>query len=169
MKWAIDFFKILKEQSVNYCMAGLLISFTILIFPNFLSIKETDKVIGMINFRQKYLEIIIIIFLISLTCTSAHCLKLGAEKFNKKKKQKFKKQKLNSLTPPEIKILKYYIENKTKTQELWVSKGEVWGLKKAGIIWLAVPHPEEIVTGFCDFNIDDYCWDYLHKYPNLLD
>ena len=80
-----------------------------------------------------------------------------------------KKQKLHNLTVAERNILKYYIKNKTKTQKLWVSKGEVWGLKEAGIIWLAEPHPEEIFTGFCDFNIDDFCWNYLNEYPKLLD
>jgi len=81
-KWIIDLLKFLKEQSLEFFMAVLFVSFIILIFPIF---PPSVKIIAIINFRKKYINYIVAIFLIALVYTLTCCLKIGNKKIKEKK------------------------------------------------------------------------------------
>ena len=75
--------------------------------------------------------------------------------------------RLHSLTEAEKQILRYYIENRTRTNKLRYDDGVVQGLAAAGIIYQA-SKLGYLVTGFA-YNISEIAWDQLNLYPELLE
>ncbi|WP_447528441.1 superinfection exclusion B family protein [Vreelandella sp. TE19] len=76
------------------------------------------------------------------------------------------KKRLKSLTPDEKAILRFYIENQTRSQSLDIKSGTVNSLAKERIIYrgssLGTMH------GF-DYIIQPWSWTFLNKHPELLD
>lgn len=76
------------------------------------------------------------------------------------------RKRLQSLNPTEKEILRYYIYNQTRSQSLPVQDGTVNALQREKIIIRGSSLGS--IRGF-DFIIQPWAWEYLNKYPGLLD
>jgi len=75
-------------------------------------------------------------------------------------------QRLHRLTEAEKQILRFYIQNNTRTNVLRIDDGVVNGLVTARIIFPAA-NVGNIIEGLAH-NISDFAWDYLQKHQHLL-
>ncbi len=74
-------------------------------------------------------------------------------------------QRLHNLTPDERDILRGYIADNTRTQNLRTDSGVVNGLVTERILYRS----SQIGTLYrIDHNINPLAWDYLKKHPELL-
>jgi len=76
-------------------------------------------------------------------------------------------RRLDDLTEREKQVLRYYINNKTKTNVLDMSCGVVEGLADAGIIARASYYSD--VGTFFAYNMTEFAWAYLKERPHLLE
>ena len=76
------------------------------------------------------------------------------------------KRKLKELTDDEKSILAYYIDNKTRTQELPFNNGIVEELSSFKIIYRA--STMSLGGTYFSYNINDWAWNYLNKHKELL-
>lgn len=76
------------------------------------------------------------------------------------------KKRLKSLTPDEKSILRFYIENQTRSQSLDIKSGTVNSLEKERIIYRG--SRLGTMYGF-DYIIQPWSWAFLNKHPELLD
>lgn len=74
-------------------------------------------------------------------------------------------RRLDNLTPKEQELLRPYLEQKTRTQELHMESGVVAGLVQAGILYPAVPQPD--IYEF-PFNIQPWAWEQINAHPELV-
>lgn len=75
-------------------------------------------------------------------------------------------KRLRSLTPDEKNVLRYFIVNQTRTQNLPIQSGVVSGLVQDKILVQATMLGD--IRGF-DFNIQPWAWEYLNANPQLLE
>lgn len=76
------------------------------------------------------------------------------------------RKRLQSLTPTETEILRYYIENQTRSQSLRIQDGTVNALQREKIIIRGSSLGS--LHGF-DFIIQPWAWEYLNEHPEFLD
>ena len=76
------------------------------------------------------------------------------------------RKRLQSLNPTETAILRYYIENQTRSQSLPIHDGTVNALQREKIIIRGSSLGS--LHGF-DFIIQPWAWEYLNGHPELLD
>jgi hypothetical protein len=76
-------------------------------------------------------------------------------------------QRLQCLTEDEKQILRFYIAENTRANNLRVDDGVVQGLKANGIIHLSASMGNAL-EGFAH-NISEFAWNYLHVHPHLLE
>lgn len=76
------------------------------------------------------------------------------------------RKRLHRLNPTEKKILRYYIDNQTRSQSLRVQDGTVNALQRETIIIRG--SNIGTASGF-DFIIQPWAWEYLNERPELLD
>ena len=76
------------------------------------------------------------------------------------------KKRLQSLTPTEKQILRYYIQNQNRSQNLPIQDGTVNALQKEKIIIRGSSLGS--LHGF-DYIIQPWAWEFLNKHPELLD
>nr|DAL55178.1 MAG TPA_asm: Super-infection exclusion protein B [Caudoviricetes sp.] len=76
------------------------------------------------------------------------------------------KRKIKQLTPEEKSILRYYIQEQTRTQTLPFNDGVVAELSNLAIIYRA----SSLSLGGVefDYNLNDWAWKYLNKNKDLL-
>jgi len=74
---------------------------------------------------------------------------------------------LKNLTSTEQKLLRFYIENNSHTQRLFLS-GEAEGLVRSGILVRTVEITNPEYPTRYDYNIELSAFDYLRKYPGLV-
>lgn len=77
------------------------------------------------------------------------------------------RKRLQSLNPTEKNILRYYIQNQTRSQQLRIQDGTINALQREMIIILGSSLGSPLY-GF-DFIIQPWAWEYLNKHPELLD
>lgn len=76
------------------------------------------------------------------------------------------KKRLKALTPDEKEILRYYIDNQTRSQNLDIKSGTVSNLQRDKII----VRGSNLGTYFgFDYVIQPWAWDYLNRHPELLE
>jgi hypothetical protein len=76
------------------------------------------------------------------------------------------RKRLRSLNPTEKEILRYYIQNQTRSQTLPIQDGTVNALQKEKIIIRGSSLGS--LHGF-DFIIQPWAWEYLNEHSELLD
>lgn len=76
------------------------------------------------------------------------------------------RKRLKSLNPTEKNILRYYIQNQTRSQTLPIQDGTVYALQKEKIIFRGSSLGS--LHGF-DFIIQPWAWEYLNEHMELLD
>ena len=93
------------------------------------------------------------------------------EKYERFEIERKAKEKINDLTPGEKAILRYYIENNTRTQDLSIQNGDVSKLISDGFIYLASQVSYGGMRGSFTFpvNITDWAWNYLRQHPEVLE
>ena len=89
------------------------------------------------------------------------------EKYRDWKVRTARIEALKKLTDCEKKILRYYIENHTKTNHLSITDGAVSGLEAQQIIARATTL--SLDGPFFDFNIQPWAWQYINEHPELLE
>lgn len=89
------------------------------------------------------------------------------ERYLTNKLKKFRIKALQKLTLNEKQILLYYIEKKTKTQELAITDGVAAGLEANKIIGRATSISRE--GEWFDYNIQPWAWEHLNDHPELLE
>lgn len=78
------------------------------------------------------------------------------------------KKDAKNLTDEEKEILRYFIENKTRSANLSLKNGVVLGLEQRKIIIrLGILGTDAISMSF-PFNIQPWAWEYFNKNPDLL-
>lgn len=159
-KW-IDWIKLPTKT-----MAGLCIVFGILIFSG----ESTLDKFGLKSLVADYRAYFGVGFLLTLSLTlvnsisafwkfiypwiaEAYWIRIG-------------KKRLQCLNPTEKQILRYYIQNQTRSQTLPIQDGTVNALQKEKIIIRGSSLGS--LHGF-DFIIQPWAWEYLNKHPELLD
>lgn len=81
------------------------------------------------------------------------------------------KRRFVRLSPAEKKVLRFYIKNGTRTQNLQYDDGVVVGLIREGILYYASNRavgfwdPRYLYT---DVNIELWAWEYLNEHPEIL-
>ena len=73
---------------------------------------------------------------------------------------------LKELSPGEKTILRRYVDNDTRTQELNISDGVAQGLVGKKILIRTSTLGD--ATGWFDHNIQPWAWNYLKKHPQFL-
>jgi hypothetical protein len=129
------------------------------------------KGIGLVEFTDKYRVWIGVTFLIVTSLLVAHFVddirKLISGKRTERQVLAYGKKYLKALTPDEKKILKKYIEENTKTQNLNYTDGTVQELNNANIIYMS-SSLSKFHTIF-PFNIQPWAWEYLNKNKHLVE
>ena len=76
-------------------------------------------------------------------------------------------KRLHDLTEAEKKVLRHYVTDNTRTQNLDMTNGVTSGLVSASVIYQAA----NISVGLTIFayNIRPWAWDYLREHPELLE
>ncbi|WP_163833396.1 superinfection exclusion B family protein [Spartinivicinus ruber] len=80
-------------------------------------------------------------------------------------------EEISNLTPKEKEILRYYIINNIRTQDLSIQDGNVNILISKGFLILASSVSYGGMKGSFTFpvNITDWTWNYIRKNPNVLE
>jgi len=145
-----------------------MISLFLLLFPN--SWLEKLGLVELVKFCSNYRLWIILAFLISIFFLLGHLIVLIV---NSLKKQsiywlniRHGKYYLKNLTPQEKEILKRYIDNNTQTCYFDIRNGIVGGLTQKGILIQSTNFgtPRKFA-----YNIQPWAYEYLKKYPKLLE
>ena len=76
-------------------------------------------------------------------------------------------KRLHDLTDDEKQVLKGYIDDNSRTQNLKLNDGVISGLALASVIYRA--SQLSVGSTFFPYNIEPWAWDYLRKHPELLD
>jgi hypothetical protein len=130
---------------------------------------STLEVFGLTIFVAQYRAYIGITFLISTALLFTNWAVTVYQGVQKKWKEqaslKNLRKRLHNLSNPEKRILKNYIENKTKTQYLDIGDGVTGGLEAGGVIFRSsyVGNLESWA-----YNIQPWAWEYLNDHPELL-
>lgn len=88
------------------------------------------------------------------------------ERIGRRKAIRLLHSRLQALTEGEKQILRYYLQEETRTNILRIEDGVVQGLAQAEIIYLASTI-SDCGTEFA-YNISDPAWEYLQKNPDLV-
>lgn len=130
---------------------------------------EWLQLLGLTDLRAKYLSWIGAIFLLSTVLLLSHTAITFSswvrKRFHMKRALKGAKERLHNLTAEEREILRNYIGNGTRTQELDIASGVVNELENDFIIYRSsnIGH----LSGWA-YNIQPWAWDYLNKHPELI-
>lgn len=146
-------------------LTGLCIVFGILIF----STEPTLEKFGLKLFVTDFRAYLGVGFLVTLALTVVNCVSATWKFIYPWVAQAYwisgGKKRLQSLNPTEKEILKYYIQNQTRSQNLPIQNGTVNALEREKIILrgssLGTMH------GF-DYIMQPWAWEYLNKHPELL-
>ncbi|MBA3966057.1 MAG: super-infection exclusion protein B [Nitrospirales bacterium] len=147
-------------------LAALFIVFGILIFSGDIVLEK----FGLKSFVTEYRPYLGVAFLLSLTLTIVNSIAAMGKFISPWIVQTYLirigKKRLQNLNPTEKKILSYYIENQTRSQNLSIQDGTVNGLQKEKIIIQG--STLGTIYGF-DIIIQPWAWEYLNQHPELLD
>ena len=147
-------------------LAALCIVFGVMIFSNDAALEN----FGLKAFVEEYRAYLGVGFLVTLTLivvnslaavwkfiypwiAQAYWVRLG-------------RKRLQCLNPTEKDILRYYIQNQTRSQSLQIQDGTVNALQRDKIIIRGSSLGS--LYGF-DFIIQPWAWEYLNEHPELLD
>ncbi len=125
-----------------------------------------------INEYRKWLGIVFLFFLVvGLQPLGLFIMQKVKEKYKRLEDERRAEAKLKDLTPTEIEILRYYINNNTRTQDLSIQNGDVSKLISDGFLYLASQVSYGGMRGSFTFpvNITDWTWNYIRKNPDVLD
>ncbi|MFV1950331.1 MAG: superinfection exclusion B family protein [Nitrospinota bacterium] len=125
-----------------------------------------------INEYRKWLGVVFLFFLIvGLQPIAPFVTQKVKEKYKRLESEKRAKIKINDLTPGEKAILKYYIKNNTRTQDLSIQDGDVSKLISDGFLYLASQVSYGGMRGSFTFpvNITDWAWNYIRRNPDVLE
>lgn len=151
----------------NTNLLAIVMGCSILLFAsdNFL------KKLGLFNIRNSYKIFIAIFLLISISILAARwcnaVLKWIQQRITWRRNLKRSQKRLHNLTAKEKEILRGYILNNTRTQDLLVQDGVVQGLVSENIIYRSA-NSGTMMGGFA-FNIQPWAWSYLQANTKLLD
>lgn len=81
----------------------------------------------------------------------------------------FLKKDAKNLTADEKKILKYFIENQTRSASLSMKDGTVLGLENRKFIVRVGNLGTDAIRFAFPFNIQPWAWEFFNKNPGLLD
>jgi len=172
-------------------MALSIVSSIFLTFIVFVPPEGAPKIKALLILGQKHIGWIAVIWAFSIVYTLGYCIDFKIKNYQKQKEERLKKEKeksekaekeyqeklktkkreqrLHNLTPPEKKILSYYLANNTRTQKLSMWDGIVIGLINADILYQAGKFTKNMIKGMFDININDWAFEYLQKHPELLE
>lgn len=126
--------------------------------------------LGLAELVESYRPYLGIVFVLTLSIVLVHGLASVLSFFKPWLVQVYRvrqgKKRLKNLTPEEKKILSYYIQNQTRSQQLDVMSGTVNGLQRELII---IRGSNWGTFSSFDFLIQPWAWEYLNKNPHLLE
>jgi hypothetical protein len=129
------------------------------------------ETLGLTKFAQDYRFVLGILFLSSIALLLVAIGGGGIGRIQRwwRKRKVFQSvtQRLHRLTEDEKQILRYYVAKNTRSNTLDVRDGVVQELVAEGIIYQSASLGN-LLEGFAH-NISDIAWDYLHRYPKLLE
>lgn len=162
MKVVLNFIKL----APRYCVPlGITVAF--LLFCPEIALKY----FGVFEFAQnnrQWLAIgFILIFAICVVAVTIEATKWGKRFIRSRMLHKRIIERLDSLTEDEKQIVRFYMNNKTRTNVLDFSDGVVQGLVSEGVIVQAANVSVEFE--FFSYNISNCAWQYIHKNPLLLE
>lgn len=147
-------------------LAALCIVFGVLIFSGDAALER----FGLKTFVHEYRAYLGVGFLVSLSLTVVNTLAATLKFIYPWIAQAYwirlGRKRLKKLNPTEKKILRYYIQNQTRSQSLPIQDGTVNALQREKIIIRGSSLGS--LYGF-DFNIQPWAWEYLNEHPELLD
>ena len=121
---------------------------------------------------RKWIGVVFLFFLVvGLLPVVPFFVRLVKDKHKINQQILWSKNRLKDLTSGEKEILKYYIVNNTRSQDLDIQNGEVSKLISDGFLYPASNMSYGDRRGSFTFpiNINDWTWDYLRKERELLD
>ena len=123
------------------------------------------------EYRKWFGIVFLFFFVIGLQPVVQYISRKIKEKYETYEIVKKAKEKINDLTPGEKSILRYYIENNTRTQDLSIQNGDVSKLISDGFIYCASQVSYGGMRGSFTFpvNITDWTWNYLRQHPKVLE
>lgn len=131
---------------------------------------ETLNQIGADEFADKHRFWLGALFLASLTLWVVAMVKFGWVAISDNVRHWLLKQsvrkRLEELTEEEKEVLRYYIQNQTRTNVLRIDDGIIRGLVSSHVIYQAA-NLGRLSSGF-SHNISDVAWKHLNKNPHLL-
>ncbi|PJY96155.1 superinfection exclusion B family protein [Pseudomonas donghuensis] len=131
---------------------------------------ELINILGLLEARETAKPWLGVIWLISLSITTAETTHLTFKWIKKRIKWQMNLKRLqkglNNLTPEEKNFLSGYITNNTRTQSAPYTDGMINGLVAATIIYRS-SNLSQYHTTF-PYNIQPWAWEYLHKHPEVL-
>lgn len=130
--------------------------------------------LGLTIFASQYRSYLGAAFLVAAACitvSTVHSVYGWAHdsityKRNTTQRQANWRQRLHRLTEEEKELLRGYIQDGTRTQNLPIDSGIVSGLVHEGVIYRA-SDVGSLLQGFA-FNIQPWAWDYLNSHADLL-
>jgi hypothetical protein len=128
-------------------------------------------VFGLVDFVSDYRPYFGVVFLLSLALLLGAAIVAAWERMQQKREGSGQlremQERLHHLSKPEKRILRGYIEGKTRTQNFSLADGVVGGLVAEHIVFRA----SNISSSYDYFayNIQPWAWEYLSEHRQLLD
>jgi len=126
--------------------------------------------LGLETFITEYRNYLGVFFLLSLIGGLTPVWRIVGTEIREYQIARLGKKRLKNLTPDEKDILKGFIDQNTRTQNLSVGDGVVMGLTHEAIIYRSAPIGSPAPgTAYFDYNIQPWAWKFLQKNADLLD
>jgi Na+/phosphate symporter len=150
----------------RYLIAFFVMASVLLFCP-----EEFLKFIGVLELAKDYRAVLGLAFVVTgvlLFISFASALVTAIKRMARKRQFKRRvTERLNGLTEDEKEILRFYIAFNTRANTLRIDDGVVQGLVASGIIYRSASLGNAL-EGWAH-NIHEFAWDYLQKYPILLE
>ena len=95
------------------------------------------------------------------------CFRMAVKEINRRRGLYWSRKRLHDLTPQEKRILRGYVYQNTRSQNLSFEDGVVKGLEHLRVIYRAA-NVGDFITGIA-YNIQPWAWTYLNEHPELLE
>lgn len=164
------------EKLKGWLNLGVLPLLGLLLFTGFFIFLPSEALekLGLMNLKNTYSTLFGLGFVFSMTFLIAAMLNAFWKVFlghwlKEKASVYFYKKEAHDLTNEEKEILNIFIKGKIRSTNLSIKNGVVLGLEKRMFIIRVGQLGTDAITWSFPFSIQPWAWEYLNKYPQLLD
>ena len=126
--------------------------------------------LGLQEFIDEYRIYLGVVFLVLLATALPDALQMatgeGWRRWQARRRRQHPEECLSALTEPEKDLVRRYINEGTRTQNLEISDGVASGLVSASVLYRA----SDVSIGmmFFPYNMQPWAWEYIQAHPEVL-